>query len=479
MQFLFQQFALDPARRRLTASGEPVAIPDRQLEILLVLVARDGQIVSKDELLEAGWKDVAVGDNSLEQVISSLRRLLGPGIIETVSRRGYRFVAPITRAAARESDAELDALLAPHRAFIEGRAALETLERDHVVRARQVFERAIESAPEHASAHIGLANACAMQFEMTRVDPQPDVDTLSLATHHAREACRLDSQASEAWATLGFVLGRAGSQVDALAAARRAVSLEPGNWRHHIRLAYTGWGEERLHSARRTLALLPGLPLAHWLAATVFVARQVLDDAVWELTTGIASEIDQRGHDSRFSSVALHWLLGLIHLARGDHDGALEQFELELASEASGHLYARECCANTYYAMGALHLRQGRNEDAASAFRNAIARVATHRSAQVGLAAATAHTRDAGRPSSRLESESMKSSLPFEAALAWATQLATADAHDEAARVIDTLLASAPPGNAGWLLPVEPLLNVAAHAGSWSRPLARVRNRAA
>ena len=42
-----------------------------------MLVARAGQIISKDDLLEAGWKDVAVGDNSIEQAISSLRRLLG------------------------------------------------------------------------------------------------------------------------------------------------------------------------------------------------------------------------------------------------------------------------------------------------------------------------------------------------------------------------------------------------------------------
>ena len=48
----------------------------------------------------------------------------------------------------------------------------------------------------------------------------------------------------------------------ALAAMRRAVSLEPDNWRHYFRLSYVSWGEERLRAARRTLALLPGFPLA-------------------------------------------------------------------------------------------------------------------------------------------------------------------------------------------------------------------------
>ena len=186
MQFLFQPFELDPGRRRLTASGEPVAISDRHLDVLLLLVARAGQIVSKDELIEAGWKDVAVGDNSLEQAISTLRRLIGPGHIDTVARRGYRFSAPVTRGASRETDAGLEALLAPHRAFLEGRAALETLDVEQVARARRVFEDAVGVASEQAAAHIGLANACAMQFEITRADSAPDAGVLAVAVTHAR-----------------------------------------------------------------------------------------------------------------------------------------------------------------------------------------------------------------------------------------------------------------------------------------------------
>ena len=160
VRFIFGRFELDPTRRRLISSGEPVAISDRQLDVLLVLVARAGQIVSKEDLLQAGWKDVAVGDNSLEQAISILRRVLGAHpsgapYIETLARRGYRFGVAVSRQAARESDAGLDALLAPHRAFIEGRAALESLEVDAIARARDVFEGAVRNVPDHASAHVG------------------------------------------------------------------------------------------------------------------------------------------------------------------------------------------------------------------------------------------------------------------------------------------------------------------------------------
>lgn len=483
-RFSFASFELDPDRRRLTASGSPVAISDRQLDVLCVLVARAGQIIAKDDLLEAAWKDVAVGDNSLEQVISSLRRLLGAeadGVpyIETVPRRGYRFAAAVTRMAPRESDAGLDALLAPHRAFIEGRAALETLEGDGIARAMKVFEDAVGLAPDHASAHVGLANACVMQFEMTRTDPTPDVAALERAGLHAREACRLDPQSGEAWATLGFVLDRTGDRRDAPAASRRAVALEPDNWQHHFRLSYVSWGEERLRAAHRTLALLPHFPLAHWLAATVHVARQGLGEAERELAAGLAAQTGRPMRGSRFSTVAVHWLCGLLHLSHGDEARALEAFERELASETDGQLYARECAANAWYAIGALRLRQGRRADAAEAFAHALERVATHPLAQVGLAVlgsggsiALPRT-DTGRGLSAGRTPSV------EVALVQAVRLVVAGAHGQAAQTLEAALSSAAPGNAGWLLPVEPLLHVTARPDIWARALGHLRNRAA
>ena len=319
--------------------------------MLLMLVLRAGQIVSKEDLLEAGWKDVAVGDNSLEQVISSLRRLLGvhanlAAYIETVPRRGYRFSAVVARKAPRESDAGLDALLAPHRAFIEGRAVLETLDGRNVARAREVFEAALKTVPEHASAHVGLANACVMQFEMTRADAQPDASALATAVEHAREACRLDPQFGEAWATLASALRATGDRIDAIAAGRRAVSLEPDNWRHHLRLSYASWGQDRLRAAHRTLALLPDFPQAHWLAATVYVARQAFDEAERELLAGLAAPLASGARKRLALQLGgAHWLLGLIWLSRGDEKRALEEFELELSFENTSHLYARECSA--------------------------------------------------------------------------------------------------------------------------------------
>ena len=475
--YSFGDFQVDAAAHRLTHGGSLVSISERHLGVLLELLAQAESIVSKNALIEAVWQDVAVTDNSLEQAVSALRRTLGDGpdgqpYIQTVPRQGYRFRGTVTRVASRASDAALDELLAPHRAWIEGRAALETLERDQIVHARGVFERVLSGAPDQASAHVGLANACAMQFEMTRADQSPDVEALAAAAHHAREACRLDPVYGEAWATLGFVLDRTGDRINALAASRRAVTLEPDNWRHHIRLAYASWGEERLRAAHRTLALLPGFPLAHWLAATVHVARSTLDDAERELAAGIAVQDAQATAPTRFSAVALHWVSGLIHLARGDEDRALAAFERELSFEAGGQLYAREVCAHTWYAIGALRLRQARIAEARVAFANALERVARHPLARIahvvlGGDVVTVPAPATGGPNT------------VDEAICRAVQLVFSGTHTDAARLVDDALANAPPGNAGWLLPVEPLLRVTANPGVWAQALTRLRTRAA
>jgi DNA-binding winged helix-turn-helix (wHTH) protein len=484
--FSFDRFELDTFARRVTRDGQPIAVADRHFDVLYRLVSHGGELATKDTLVTAGWGDVAVTDNSLEQAISALRRALGPRpdgsqYIETVPRRGYRFVGDAEQKITRATDESLEALMAPHRAWLEGRASLETLEKDHIRRARRDFEQVLDAFPDNATAHVGLANALAMGFEMTRTDAQPDREALASARQHALEACRLDAGLAEAWATLGFVLNCSGQPGDALAALRRAVTLESDNWRHHFRLGYVGWGEERLRAARKTLALLPGFPLAHWLAATVHVARNVLDEAERELKAGIAGQ-DAQGPHARFNAVALHWLLGLVLLANGDEDGALAEFERELATEAAGQLYARECCANTWYAIGALRLRQRKKDEAQHAFAQALERVANHRLVlMVSTAQSLSKVAESlskvpggqGAPLSVLKEGSFDDQ--FGRAIA-----ADLTGHAPlAAQVIDAALSSAPPGNAGWLLPIEPLLNVAGNPDLWAPVLGRLRARAA
>jgi DNA-binding winged helix-turn-helix (wHTH) protein/Tfp pilus assembly protein PilF len=466
--YRFGPFELDSTRRRLVRDGEPVLLSDRHVEILLLLAANAPRVISKDELIEAAWKDVAVADNSIEQAISSLRKTLGTQpdggpYIETLARRGYRFGAAVERGKPRQSDASLDVLLAPYRAFVEGRAALETLDREAVTRARDAFEQALRAEPDYPAAHIGMANACILAFESTRADATLDAMALQQAGHHAREGCRLDASSGEAWSTLAFVLHRSGDAPEAIAAARKAVMLDPDNWRHYLRLAFVSWGEERLRAAHRVLTLCPGLALPYWFAATVFVARQAFEAALDELRAGCASQDAQRTDTGRFKAVGLHLLHGLVLAAQGSDEGALEQFARELDFEPEGQLYARECCANTWYSIGAIHLRRGRGDDARTAFQQALARVPGHPLAAVAL--------DAPPPKASNNNSA-------DGAIVMGAALALQGRHDEAARVCADALARAEPGPAGWMLPVEPLLQPLAHPDLWGRTLAILRDRA-
>ncbi|MEO8071467.1 MAG: winged helix-turn-helix domain-containing protein [Acidobacteriota bacterium] len=478
--FAFGPFQLDTRAKRLLRDGTPVPLPIRQFDLLHVLVSRSGDVLAKDTLIKAAWDDVSVTDNSLAQAISQLRGTLDESdphrYIETAARRGYRFAATVARIDVRHADADLDALLRPHRALIDGRAALETLGLAEIASARATFEHLLVGGDDDPLFHIGLANACVLQFEATRTDVVPDRKALQLATTHAHDACRLDPDNSEAFATLGVVLERTGDRLNALAALHRATTLEPGNWRHQLRLAYGSWGEQRLRAARRTLALFPGCALAHCLAATVYVARGGLEKAEQELDAGIAAlqgeartdgtRPTHEGPPRRFSAVALHWLKGLLCLARGADDEAMEAFGRELTLEGRGHLYARECCANTWCAIGAVYLGRDDRPTARAAFEQATRRVPRHPMAHAGLAMLAPRRQSDDVPVAPVSAD---------VAMARAALLVAAGDAPGAAHLVNLALASAPAGNAGWLVSIEPLLGVQRARDAWRDVLARVR----
>jgi hypothetical protein len=166
--------------------------------------------------------------------------------------------------------------------------------------------------------------------------------------------------------------------------------------------------------------------------------------------------------------VAVHWLKGLLCLARGAEDEAMAAFEKELGLESRGHLYARECCANVWYAIGAVHLRRGESEPARSAFGQALFRVPRHPMATAGLTLLGVSLPDA---TSDVVS-------PVDAAVARAAVLAGTGDLSAAALCVRAALTSAPPGNAGWLIPVDPLLDVRSARDAWKDVLVQLRGRA-
>ncbi len=91
----FGGFELRPDDRRLLADGQPVTLGARAFDLLVALVARAGQLVSKNELLTLVWPGLVVEENNLQVQVSTLRKLLGPSALATIPGRGYRFALPV------------------------------------------------------------------------------------------------------------------------------------------------------------------------------------------------------------------------------------------------------------------------------------------------------------------------------------------------------------------------------------------------
>src|ERR1051325_2115169 len=98
--FEFGPFRLDTTEKLLFKHGEPLPLAPKAFELLAILVKRSGHLVDKNDLLREIWPDSFVEESSLTQNIYVLRKVLSeshdePRYIETVPRRGYRFVADV------------------------------------------------------------------------------------------------------------------------------------------------------------------------------------------------------------------------------------------------------------------------------------------------------------------------------------------------------------------------------------------------
>jgi DNA-binding winged helix-turn-helix (wHTH) protein len=97
----FGGFHLDPANALLWRGKDRVELSPKPFDVLCYLVQRPGQLVTKDELLDAVWSNIHITESSLIVAVNALRSALtddpkAPRFIETVTRRGYRFIAPVS-----------------------------------------------------------------------------------------------------------------------------------------------------------------------------------------------------------------------------------------------------------------------------------------------------------------------------------------------------------------------------------------------
>jgi len=95
----FGEFRLDPEKLVLWFRGQPVNLPLKEVELLSALTANAGEVMTKAELLDSIWKDSFVEESNLSRHVYMLRKTFKEfgvdDLIETVPRRGYRFVGHV------------------------------------------------------------------------------------------------------------------------------------------------------------------------------------------------------------------------------------------------------------------------------------------------------------------------------------------------------------------------------------------------
>ncbi len=386
------------------------------------------------------------------------------------------------RTAGRRQHRETSSLEA-YQAFTEGRVRLESLDAALVTGAVADFERAIVLDPRYAAAHVGLGNARFWQYEMSRAHNHLEGALLARAIDHVRQAIELERDLADGHATLAFLLVSAGRSVEALASARRAVALEPGYWGNQFRLAHAAWGEERLQAIARVLDMYADFPFAHFEAAMVHIARGTLDRAESTLREGTIVQDRQAHLKQRYPAKGLHWLLGLVRLARGDVAEALLAFDREIASGA-GQLYAPEFAMNAHDGAAFAHLATGDARSATARFGKALELFPDHARSLVGLGAALA----AGGETVAADSAFARASLAIEAlrrggrgaeaTLAQAFHHAARGKPADAVDALERVLEKAELSFAGWTMPVEPLLDRLKGLPQFQGVLSRLAERA-
>jgi DNA-binding winged helix-turn-helix (wHTH) protein/tetratricopeptide (TPR) repeat protein len=390
---------------------------------------------------------------------------------------------PVSGAAdARISTRETSSLDA-YRALTEGRLKMESLDPKVMPEAMRDFDRALTLDPRYALAYAGLAEARFWLYEASRMRNRPDRDELRLAIGHARRAIELDAGSGDAHAALALFLMAAGETSEAVASGRRAVALEPNDWRHHFRLGVAAWGPERLSALSEVERRYPEFGHSYFSMAMLHVARGSLSEAAIVLERGIEQRAGVGSRPSRFPAVGLHWLLGLTRWAN-DGDRALARHHLERECESPGTpVYGAEYTMNAYDGLGFLALDEDRLEDADRMFSQALATYPDHARSLIGRAMACRgeHPERAKEFMTRADraiDELIASQRTTEAGMARANWLVASGKADAACDTLKQMLDQAPAGTAGWTLPVEPWLAPIRQTPACQRVLARLAERA-
>lgn len=291
-------FRVDPRTQVLYRDGEIEKIPPRTVEVLLALLERRGEIVTKRELLAKVWPDTVVEEGNLTVHVSLLRKTLGDAApIETIAKRGYRI--PVAKLDDLDSAGVREDLL-------RGRYFWNKLNRAALQSARQCFERAQAKAPKSSAARSGLADTLLMSGLFGFATGRAPFEE---ALQHAEAARALDSDSFEACASFGFASLFARWDFEtALAAVDKARELAPNRAEPHLLRALVLVLRRRfieaLASAQKARAIDPlSVTAGVGLGFHLYLSQQHRPE-----TEPLASVLELEP-----DSAVAHWALGLAY----------------------------------------------------------------------------------------------------------------------------------------------------------------------
>ncbi len=335
--YLFGPFELDAERLLLLDRGEPIPIGPKVVETLLALVEHPGELFAKSALLARIWPEGYVDEANLAQNIYVLRKTLrsrwNVEAIETIPRRGYRFIAPVQccddaprpqpahappppparlRPSYRRwamigaSGVALAAALTLAIAIPRGVGARSGLSaegtrlyeigryywnlrtRDSIARSVDYFTRVVDSDPHDARGYAGLASADAIMADYG-YGAAPAKVYAARARAYAHKALVLDPDSGEAYAVLGMLAtekksGSMPNLIEAFKDLRRAIALDPTSGPAHLWYGVALLEKGRLSEAYGELnraAVLDPLSVAttSWLGTASYLERRY-DDAI-------------------------------------------------------------------------------------------------------------------------------------------------------------------------------------------------------
>ncbi|MGH9935023.1 MAG: winged helix-turn-helix domain-containing protein [Blastocatellia bacterium] len=388
-RFNLEEWQVEPELNIITRAGREIRLEPNVMALLVCLSERAGAVVSKDELMRQVWTERCVTDGVLTTSIWELRRALGddaknPRFIQTVPRKGYRLIAPVSmrtetnnpappaplpastttapprairwkkpvvmtalalalalacaliiwrredlhRAAIqsvwqwRKERAELAAPAAAEarEAYLKGRQAWAKRTEEGAQQGLEMFERAAQLAPDYALAYAGQADAL---IQLAMLDAMRPGDAFPKAKAATLTAVRLDDRSAEAHTSLAM-----------------------------IRFCYEwNWAEAET-GFKHAIALNPAYATArNWYGQYLRAAGR-LDEAEHEIR--LALEFEPH-------SVAILLTAADLHAMRGRHDQSIEAYRRVIALDAN--------YAVAWKSLGKLYEKKGMRNDALAAYQ--------------------------------------------------------------------------------------------------------------